>query len=876
MGSGKPGIPGAWLLRRIATLVPWPRREQWLAEWEGELAWAWEVGGTWTRARLRVRAAAALTDALWMRHRHGRQFVFAQDLRQALRALWTRPGFTLSVVLTLGVAIGAATAVFSVVDAVLLRPLPYDDPDALVNVWRRLPSGMGVPDIAPDVLDGWRDSGLFADLEAWEDEDVVVTGAGEPLVERAVRMSAGMLELLGVRPMRGRAFSAAEVAAGERVALVNETFWRSNLGADDGVLGRRVILNDVPWTIVGVMPRTFRFPLGGQAFWLPLEPAARSLAAVGRLRDGIAFDAAVERAGDLAEVMNREQPRDGGWGVMLTALDSRRARNPDDRGPLLLMLAVLAVLLVGCANAANLLLVHGAARTRELTIRGALGATRGRLMRLLLTECAVLSLAAVGLGVALAFAGVAAFRAIAPSAYAIFGPGEFLLDVRVLSFAVALGVATGVLFGVGPALVTSGRRTPLTGVERSGTGTRGMRRMRAILAAGELATAMLLLVTASLLIRSFARQVGQDIGIDRSGVYVLDVETPAYRYPDTESRIAFRERLRDRIATIPGVLGVTTAEGIPPSAGFTFGLQLEPEGGEIPEGQDELLPINAVDDAFFDVLRIPIVAGRRFDARDGRDAVPAAIIDPGLATLLWPGTTPEAVIGRRFRLEEDADWLTVVGVAGDVVLMGVDDRMRRSCAGGPCRMDVYRPLRQQRRNWGHRVALRATATPGLAAAVREAVHDLDAGAPIRSFESMEQRVLDELDAPRFVLRLVTAFTLIALGLAALGVYAVLAYSVAQRTREFGVRVALGANTADVMRDVVRRAGLYALAGIMTGGVAALITGRLLASVLFEVSPTDPLSITFAALALAVVALLASVIPARRATRVSPLDALRTE
>jgi putative ABC transport system permease protein len=881
--DGRGAGAGRGIVRAASRLVPGWRRAQWLAEWEAELAWAGRRsgGGRLAAVRMRWRALASIRDALWLRRRDGRQSMTAVELGQVVRGLMRRPGYAAAVVLTLGLGIGGATTIFSVVDAVLLRPLPYADADRLMQLWHVTPSGFGVPDMRTAQLAGWRDRAeLFESVESYDDAGVVVTGVGEPTEEVAALVTAGLFRQLGMAPLRGRFFTEAEVAGAARVALVSEDFWRTRLGGDARVLGRTVVLDDETWQIIGVMPRAFRFPLGARSFWLPLpDRVERGRVGLAVLRPGLSRDSAQARADAIAERLDAETPLPGGWKVQLQPHDDRARRGRDDRPLWILGGAVLALLLIACVNAANLMVVEGVARGRELAVRGALGATRGRIVRFLIAEAAVLSLLAAALGAGIAVLGVRVLEAIAPSTYAVFLVNDFRVDVRVLAFAAGAALVTGLLFGAGPAFVATGGRAPLTGSERAATGSRGLRRARAVLAATELALAMALLVTASLLIRSFSNLMGSDLGVNAQQLSVLTVSAPEHRYPDAETHVDFFTRLTERVRALPGVQGATLAESFPPGAGFSLGVKLEAEGAPAPEeGQPELLPVSAVDDAYFDLLDIPLVAGRAFDARDGATAQPVAVIDVDLARLLWPAVPPRGVPGRRFRTDPEDEWLTVAGVVGDVRLLGLPGTSTgQFCAGSACAYEVYRPISQLRRQWSHEIGIRtAGPVPGLGAAVRQAVRSVDPSAPVTEFSTMEARLREALDQPRFLMRLVTGFTIAALLLAGFGVYAVLAFAVTQRRREFGVRAALGADRRDVVRDVVASGARLALAGIVVGTLVALGATRLLRSLLHEVAPGDPLAIATAALALAAAALAASLLPALRATRVTPVDALRSE
>ncbi len=872
---------GSRIVRAAASLVPWWRRDEWVAEWEGELAWAETVAprGVVARMKLRLRALAAIRDGLWLRHRHGRQGVMRQDVGESLRSLRKRPGFTATVVLTLALGIGGATTVFSMVDALLLRSLPYPEHERLAEVWRRSPDGFGLPDLDADALALWRDQrGLFERIEVFTQRGAVLTGLGEPTVVGVVHATPGLFELLGLPPVRGRTFERAESTSGERVALVSEQFWRTRMGAEAGSVGATLFLDDEPYTVVGVLPRSFRYPRASVEIYLPLDDrdirGARGLAL---LPPGVAVETVTEHATQLAARFAKEQPRARGWGLFVFPLD--RGNRLDERARTALFLlgvAVLAVLLIGCANAANLLLVHAASRNRELAVRAALGATRGRIVRLLLTECILLGAFAATLGVVIAWAATQGLSAILPTSQAVFGPNEMRLDMRVLGFAVGLAVATSLLFGTAPALVASRSRVGLTGAERASTGSRGIRRAHAVLAIAELALAMTLLVSAGLLLRSFRAMVAEDPGFDAEGLLLTNLWLPSYRYTDAASRRAFFETAAERLRGLPGVRDVSLASEAPPSAGFSFGLKLQAEGRDAEEtGQPELMPVADVDARYFDVLGIEIVQGRPFGPEDA-GGPPVAIVDENLARWLWP---QGVAVGQRFRLDDDGEWLTVVGVARDVLMFGVAG-MRSSnsmCASGKCEYEVYRPLAQTRHSGQHTIVMRVDGDMrATLSAARAALRELDASLPLQAFEPMRQRFVGTLDEPRFLLRLITTFSIVALLLATIGVYAVLAWSVARRTREFGVRIALGARSRDLLRHVLARGAVFASAGVALGLVGASAVSRLLRGLLYGVGPADPAALIAAVVLLGGVALVATVVPARRATRVSPLEALRMD
>jgi putative ABC transport system permease protein len=863
---------GTGILRVIASLVPAPRRAEWLAEWKAELAWA--AAQERTSTALRLRALSSLSDALWWTSKYWRTGMYFRDLSGAARSLRRRPGLTVAVVFTLALGIAGSTAVFSVVDAVLLRPLPYTDYERLVTVMQRTPEGYGVPSLDPESVETWgAQAPLFERMEAYSSGSAVFTGAGEPRGVGVVAVSAGFFDLLGVSPLRGRVFSRHEEERGERLALVHEDWWRTHLGSNDAILGATVQLDDEAYTVVGVLPRLLRYPHAGIAFYTPIDRYEQR-AAVARLAAGVTIAVATEAVARLADRLASERPRDSGWNLRLIPLDSTDRMSAQARTALFMLCgAVLALLLIGCTNAANLLLVHATARRRELAVRSALGASRAGLVRLLMIECMLMAALAALLGLLLAWWGTRVLAVTVPPSYAVLAPGHIGIDLRVLAFAGMLTLLTALAFGAGPALIASRSQTSLAGSDRTATGGRALRRTRDGLAIVELGLAMMLLLSAALLMRSLAGMVTRDVGFEPDQLLVVSIWPPPHRYGSVSGTQAFLDNARERLSAIPGVRAVTLASEVPPVAGFSFGLRLQAEGLMPHPAQPKLVPIPSVDEAYFDVLGIPILEGRAFTPDDLASAPPVAVIDANLARWLWPDGD---AVGRRFRLKEESEWITVVGIAADVSQFGAAGAGAPGCEAAACEFEIYRPLPQAARRGQHAIALRLDgAASGVARSAREVVHGIDPATPVQ-VATAQQRFMERLSEEQFVIALLAVFTTVATLLAGIGVHGVLTYTVARRTREFGLRIALGATADQLLAGVLRESARFAVVGIAIGGAGTLAASGVLRAMIADTATIDPLAVGTAAALLAAVALAAALGPARRAMRISPLEAIRTE
>jgi predicted permease len=803
-----------------------------------------------------------------------------QDLRYAVRTFLRSPGFAAVAVLTLALGIGLNTAIFSVVNGVLLRPLPYRDADALVRLHHVHPekAAEGGPFSPQDFEDLKAGASGFESLAAYQHEPgqtgVSLTGSGaEPRRVQAAFVSAEFFPLLGVGAARGRTLRSEEnVPGADRVVVVSDALWRSRFGADPSLVGRTVTLDGEPFTVVGVMPPSFAFPAREAEAWVPLslvgeddvphERGVRWLDVVGRLRPGATPEGALSSANAvLARLAADHAESNEGWTRARVETLRDSIVGPVRPALMVLLGTVVLVLLVACANLANLLLARASAREREIAIRTALGAGRGRLVRQMLTESVLLALLGGALGLALAGAGVRALLAL--SAGTIPRPDEVGLDARVALFALLLSLLTSVLFGLVPALRAARGATSdtLRDGGRGGTQRRGGR-TRAALVLAQTAAAMVLLVGAGLLINSFWRLLNVDPGFRADGVLVASFDIPS-RYDTPAKMNGYRDEVLRRVAEVPGVVAAGASKTEPlQGGGEKYEFTLPGRTG----ADATLAPADGtmiVSPGYFAALGIPLLRGRTFDPRDDDgDAPPVVMVNQATARRYWPGQDP---VGQTVQIGETP--LTVVGVVGDV---------RNDGLAAPAEPAVYFPF-----GLAPRVAtqlfVRTSGDPAAAAgAVRRAIYEADPLQPIAQIRTLRTAMAETVAQPRFFTLLLGIFGGLAVGLAALGLYGVVAYSVTRRTTEIGIRMALGARPAEVVAMVVRRSVGPTAAGILVGAAGALLLSRLMASMLFQVRPADPATYVAAALLLASVALLASWLPARRAARIQPTLALRAD
>ncbi|MBI1765485.1 MAG: ABC transporter permease [Acidobacteria bacterium] len=808
-----------------------------------------------------------------------------QDLRFGARMLLKHPGFTLIAVCTLALGIGANTAIFSLIDAVLLRPLTYDKAEQLVMVWEDS-TAIGFPrdTPAPGNYSDWRaQNHVFQDVAALAYRSFNLTGEGEPEKLQAFGVTANFLPLLGVSPALGRNFLPGEDQPGAaKVALLSYQFWQSRYGGESTIIGREILLNGEKYSVIGVLPRGFQFGDRYIRVWVPAGFSPDELAnrdnhylnVVARLKPGVTVSQADADISAITQRIARQYPNLA-EGLSSVVVSLREEFTGEVQRPLLLLVvAVGFVLLIACANIASLLLARAAARQREIAVRAALGAGRFRLVRQFLTESLLLAGGGGVLGVLCAVWSFEFLQRLIPSGLVL--QASLQLNPRVLLFTLLAALAAGVLFGLVPALqaahVNLNDALKQSGGRAGGfAGGGGQRRLRNALVVGEVALALILLIGAGLLIQTLYHLHGQYSVLQPESVLTARTVLPDYKYGEHAKRVQFYSQVLDRVRALPGVV----------SAGYTTSVPLEWKGGangltlEGKQGGPNIFNWNAnhrqVTEDYLQTLGIPLQSGRYFNAGDHEQAQPVVIVNETMAQKYWPGEEP---LGKRFKLggpDAKTPWMTIVGVVADVRQMGMDVAVKP---------EMYFPQRQVRSHaffTPRDLVLRTRVEPlTLAAAVRTAIHAVDPEQPVANIQTLAEVLSGESAMRRTGMTLLVSFAVLALLLAALGLYGVLSYFVTQHTPEIGVRMALGARPSDVLRLVLRQGMTLVLGGVALGLLGAAVLTRLMKSLVFGIGANDPLTFVLVPLLLCAVALLACWLPARRATKVDPLVALRYE
>jgi putative ABC transport system permease protein len=808
-----------------------------------------------------------------------------QDVRYAVRTLRNSPGFTAIAVLILALGIGANTAIFSLVSAVLLKPLPFVEPDRLVLLWENFTGAGGPARVSPTAATyvEWKArTRSYEDMAMFTSWTYNLTGGGEPERLTGVRTETNLFSVLGLQPLLGRTFLRDDEGPGASpVVVISEGLWARRFGADPGLIGRTIDIDGLQRTVIGVVPPDFRFPDRETSLWLPAQYSPEELAnrnaynyyVVARLAPGVGLQAAQAEIDGTALSIQRDLQGGAGQAQAVVA-DLQEHLTSETRPTLYVLLAAVGtILLITCANVANLLLARAAHRQKELAVRKAIGAANSRVLRQLLTESAVLAAAGVVLGVALSTLSFTYLARLIPDTFPS-GSGPSL-DWRVLAFTVGLTVLTVLLFGAGPALVAARRgfnETLKKGVGGNAQPRTG--RMRNAIVVAEITFTVVLLAAAGLLLRSYAAVLAVDPGFRADNLLVAETALAPSKYSELAYRTEFYRRVVERVNALPGV----------ESAGYVNLAPLLLKGGRAYvaiEGQSppppEEFSRNIVADrvagaGYFETLGVPLLQGRLFDSRDGPDAAPTAIVNQAMARRFWPDQDP---IGARIKIgnaESANPWVTVVGVVGDVRQMGLevapDPEFTLASNQAVLNFQFF---------WPRHLLVRTEFDPlSLAAAIRTAVWDIDADQPVASVRSMREVLDAELTSRNTQITLVGSFAALALVLASVGLYGVLSYTVAQRTAEIGLRLALGAQASAVVRTVIRNALVLAAAGIALGVAGAFGVTRFLGSFLFGVNPMDPLTLAAVAVLLVAVTIIASWVPARRAAGVNPVSALRSE
>jgi putative ABC transport system permease protein len=871
-----------WVIHLIGVLVPRGLRLDWRQEWEAELRYRELLLAEWdnltwkTKADLLRRSLGAFWDALWLQPQRLEDDMF-QDLRFGFRMLMKTPGFTLAAILSLTIGIGATSAIFSVINGVLLRPLPYREPEKLVRLWHNKPAaGINQLPVSGGNIQVWRERAeMFEGVAAYSQTSWVITGDGEPEQLQGARVSDNLLPLLGYQPLLGRGFLAHENKTGnDKVVILSHKLWQRRFAGDESIIGQSIILNHTnQYTVIGVMPPDVSFP-GQCEFWVPETAVAaarhdmRGSSVIARLKPGVTSEMARNEVEQIHEQLQGQIPGDyEGWKVESQPLHDSiigRVRN----ALLVLFGAVGLVLLIACANVANLLLARAARRQKEMAMRAALGARRGRLIRQLLTESTLLALLGGLGGALLAQAMVKGLIALNPPDVPRLA--QVNVDARVFAFMFFTTLAVGLIFGLAPALHSS--KPDLNNALKEGaTSTSGRRRwlrrfgLRDVIVVTQTALAIVLLVGAGLLMKSFWKLQQVELGFTPANVITLTLAPPVNRFPKDYKTMNYYQQMLDSLTTLPGVETVAAMTSAP-TAGAFMSSSILIAGRPAPDNADlQRAFVSVVSPDYFRTIGNPLKQGRLFTDADNESAPRVAIINESLARSYFADANP---LGQRIALGgEKEKWMEIVGVTADVKQFGLEMENKPS---------FYQPYRQKEVQF-MTLAVRTTVDPAtMIPALRSRILEVDKFTAITRVRTLDEMVSESVAQPRFYLILLGLFAAIALVLAALGLYGLMAYTVSQRAHEIGIRLALGAQASRILRLIVGHGAVLILIGVAIGLAGAYALTRLMEGLLFGVSATDPMVFLMIALTLTGIALVACLVPARKATQIDPMIALRHE
>ncbi len=803
---------------------------------------------------------------------------FLKDIRYGTRMLIKSGSLTLIAIFTLALGIGANTAIFSVVNAVLLRPLPYQNPDRIMVLFRA-PFNLDQknPLSHSTLLDWSKDVNSFESVAAYNGDDsgVNLTGGSEPERVSAREISTNLFDLLGAKPHMGRWFTEAEAEPGKgNVAIISYSLWQRQFGGNPELLDQKLSLNGVSFTVVGIASPGFNYP-DDVELWVPFSfVSGRAIKGsyvpniIGRLKEGVSRDEAQAEMDLISKIVEENFPSPTLKNVdrSIKVIPIFEEMVKDIRTALLILFgAVGFVLLIACANVANLLLARATARYREFAIRAAVGAGRGRIIRQLLAESIMLAVIGGGMGLLFALWGVDILKAIGPEDLPRLK--DVAVDSEVFAFVVGISVLTGLIFGLAPAIKASKvdlNEALKEGATKSSAGF-GRRGVGNLLVVAEIALAIVLLIGAGLLVKSFARVMQNDLGIDTENVLTLALSLPPSRYPKPDQQATFYQQAIERLGAIPEAEVVAASSGLPLAQKHLLAFPFTIEGVEMQMGgPDSLLSITTATPNYFEAMGIPLVEGRDFADQDRKGNTQVIVISQAMAKRFWPD---QSAIGKRLTLAIDKGPREVVGVVGDTRQFGVETFLP---------LESYLPYQQSFFGLNNLVVRTKADPTTLIAAVRGEIQSIDQDLPVYDIKTMEQRLSLSVSKRRFTAVLLSAFAAIALLLAGIGIYGVISYSVSQRMREMGIRLALGARPADILMLVLKKGFALSLVGLALGIGAALALTRLMSSLLYEVSPTDTAIFVMISAGLLVVTLAACILPARRAMRVEPNLALRHE